>query len=81
MLTSDLAEGQKAAEFIQSTVFLDDETDDMCTILVLGMHRHLQEWFKECVEARGFAKGGKVSRIEPSMLTAEDQKKYDSWTL
>ena len=72
--TRDLADLNRSSGFIQGTLSLDQEDSHNCTILVLGMHKHLQEWYQQCVEGRGLAKDGKVQRIHDQMLTNISKK-------
>jgi len=71
-----LLESGRGADMIQGSVSLDDETEDNCTIILPGMHHHLESWWAD-LKARGLAKGdGFVHKISDQDWTTEDVEKY-----
>ena len=76
----DLASSGRGANMIQGTVSLDDEKPDDCTMILPGMHKHIKEW-DETLTARGLSTGALVHRIQDSMFTSEDEKRFGTkWT-
>src|SRR5277367_4726204 len=76
----ELATSGRGANMIQGTVSLDDEEEDDCTMILPGMHKHVKEW-EEILTARGLSTGALVHRIQDSMFTSEDEKRFDTkWT-
>jgi hypothetical protein len=77
---ADLAKSGRGANMIQGTVSLDDERDDDCTVILLGMHRHLEEW-ANMLNERGLSTDSFVHRIKDKMFTADDAKHFNTqWT-
>lgn len=56
---------------IQDSVLFDDEDNENCTIIILGMHRRLEEWNAR-MRACGYRGTGMVERIQKHMWAAED---------
>jgi hypothetical protein len=76
----DLASSGRGANMIQGTVSLDDEKPDDCTMILPGMHKHIKEW-DETLTARGLSTRALVHRIQDSMFTSEDEKRFGTkWT-
>lgn len=72
-----LLESGRGANIIQTTLSLDDEDEDGCTILVPGFHRHIREWWAR-VEARGIAADGLTTNVSQK-YTKEDQESFGSF--
>jgi len=76
----DLANSGRGANMIQGTVSLDDESTDDCTMILPGIHKHIREW-DETLTARGLSTGALVHRIQDSMFTLEDGRRFETeWT-
>ena len=76
----ELATSGRGANMIQGSVSLDDEREDDCTMILPGMHRHIQAW-DEVLTARGRSTGALVHRICDDMFTPDDEKQFDTqWT-
>lgn len=56
---------------------LDDEREDDYTMILLGMHRHIQAWH-EVLTAHGRSTGALVHRIRDDMFTPDDEKQFDT---
>jgi len=73
----DLANSHRGANMIRGTVSLDNEKEDDCTMILPGMHKHIKEW-NEVLTARGLSLD---HRIQDSMFTSEDEKRFNTkWT-
>ena len=59
----ELATSGRGANMIQGSLSLDDEREDDCTMVLPGMHRHIQAW-DEALTARGRSTGALVHRIQ-----------------
>ena len=70
-----LLETGRGAQIVQTTVAVDDETEDGCTLLIPGFFRHIKEWWRR-VEQRGLDKGGYVTKISQKTLTKEDRSEF-----
>jgi hypothetical protein len=78
----DLAESDRGANMIRGTVSLDNEKDDDCTVIMLGMHNHIEELTHMVLKERGLSMESFVHRIQDKMFTSEDEKHFDTqWTL
>ena len=76
----ELATTGRGANMIQGSLSLDDEREDDCTMILPGMHRHIQAWDK-ALTARGRSTGALVHRIRDDMFTPDDEKQFDiRWT-
>ncbi len=75
-----LVNNQRGYSLIQGSVSLDDEEPDDCTELLLGMHKHLKQWWREVsgrLERKGKKpKDGAVIVIRPEMWDKRDIRKY-----
>src|SRR5271170_3350110 len=49
-----LTQSRRGASMIQGTVSLDNEEKDDCTIILPGMHHHIDEWARR-IEDRGLS--------------------------
>ena len=65
----------RGENMIQGTLSLDDEDDANCTEMLLGMKRHLKDWWELCVE-RGVATDGFVHRFEGPVFTKADSIRF-----
>jgi len=76
----ELATSGRGANMIQGSLSLDDEREDDCTMILPGMHMHIQAW-DEALTARGLSTGALVHRIRDDMFTPDDEKQFDiRWT-
>lgn len=73
----DLASSGRGTNMIQDTVSLDDESPDDCTTILPDMHKHIKEW-DEALTARGLSTGALVHRIQDSMFTSEDRRRFET---
>jgi len=64
---------------IQGTVSLDDERDDDCTVILPGMHKHLEEW-AHMLKERGWSPESFVHRIQEKMFTSDEKHFHTQWT-
>jgi len=70
----------RGANMIQGSVSLDDEIPDDCTIILPGMHRHIQEWHR-VLEERNLWTEALVHRIRDEMFTTADETRFGTrWT-
>jgi hypothetical protein len=75
-----LAQSRRGASMIQGTVSLDNEEEDDCTIILPGMHHHIDEWAKR-IEDRGLSSDAFVHRITADHFNEDDAKAFGtSWT-
>lgn len=72
-----LLETGRGANIIQTTLSLDDEDEDGCTILVPGFHRCIRQWWEQ-VEARGVAADGLTTNVS-QIYTSQDKEKFGSF--
>ena len=47
----------RGGNMLTSSVSLDDEDDDNCTLVVPGFHRHIQEWHRRRIDRRDDSSG------------------------
>jgi hypothetical protein len=59
---------------LSSSVALDDETPDGCTVVVPGFHRHIHEWYRR-TQARGDTAGGATTNCA-ARYRAEDRQRW-----
>ncbi|KIX06422.1 uncharacterized protein Z518_04398 [Rhinocladiella mackenziei CBS 650.93] len=75
-----LAQSRRGASMIQGTVSLDNEEEDDCTIILPGMHHHIDEWARQ-IEDRGLSSDAFVHRISADHFNEDDAKAFGtSWT-
>lgn len=67
----------RGANIIQTSLSLDHEDPDGCTILVPGFHRHIREWWGR-VEARGTAADGLTTNVN-QRYRKEDEESFGSF--
>jgi len=73
----DLASSGRDTNMIQGTVSLDDESPDDYTMILPGMHKHIKEW-EGALTAHGLSIGALVHRIQDSMFTSEDRRRFET---
>lgn len=61
--------------FLQGSVFLNDEDEQNCDELLLGMNRHLESWWND-LSSRGLVGDGNLQQIISEMWTSKDVEKY-----
>lgn len=72
----DLLATGRGKNILQGSVSLTDEGDRDCTELLLGMHRHLGDWWKDVESRRPQEVRSYIMKIHPEMWTDEDEEKY-----
>ncbi len=67
----------RGGNLIQGTVAITDDDEENSTLMCLGMHKHLQEWWNMC-KARGIAKEDHIHNIEDKMWTKKDKERFQT---
>ena len=68
----------RGINIVQSSLSVDNEAEDGCTIVVRGFHRNIREWWSR-VEARGMAANGLTTCVS-KIYTADDEVAFRRFT-
>ncbi|ESZ98114.1 hypothetical protein SBOR_1493 [Sclerotinia borealis F-4128] len=71
----ELIQRGRGGSMIQGSVSLDDEDESNCTVILAGMHTHIDKWWAK-VKERGQERHGLVHCIKENMFTKEDAKEF-----